>query len=96
MKKLIDTPIIMIVSLIIGIIAYGYIMVFIDPGVLPVSALIFFSLLIRFTSGYCLDKKYRGVTILDYINEQYKGFLKILDLLYPLVITLLIYYRMNR
>lgn len=96
MKKLIKTKVIMIVSLIIGIIGYVYIMVFRSPGVLEVLVLMLFTLVIRFSSGYCLNKNYSGVKILDYINKQYNGFLKVLDLLYPIVITLLLFFGMNR
>lgn len=96
MEKLVKTNVIMIVSLIIGIIGYLYIMLFRSPAVLEVLALIFFTLVIRFSSGYCLNKNYNRVNILDYINRQYNGFLKVLDLFYPIVITLLLFYGMNR
>lgn len=96
MEKLVKTNVIMIVSLIIGIIGYLYIMLFKSPAVLEVLALIFFTLVIRFSSGYCLNKNYNRVNILDYINRQYNGFLKVLDLFYPIVITLLLFYGMNR
>lgn len=96
MKKLNKIKKKMIISLIIGIIGYAYIMVFKSPGLLEVLALILFTLIIRFSSGYCLNKNYNGVKIRDYINKQYNGFLKFLDLLYPIAITLLIFFGMNR
>lgn len=96
MEKSVKTKEIMIVSLIIGIIGYVYIMLFRSPAVLEVLALIFFTLVIRFSSGYILNKNYNRVSIGEYINKQYNGFLKILDLLYPIVITLLLFYGMNR
>jgi hypothetical protein len=71
-------------------------MVFKSPGVLEVLVLMLFTLVIRFSSGYCFNKNYSGVKILDYINKQYNGFLKVLDLLYPIVITLLLFFGMNR
>ena len=96
MKKTIEPKIIMKLYLIIGIIGYSYIMIFRTPGLLEVLALILFTLFIRFSSGYCLNKNYNRVNILDYINRQYNGFLKVLDLFYPIVITLLLFYGMNR
>ena len=96
MKKTIEPKIIMKVYLIIGIIGYSYIMIFRTPGLLEVLALILFTLFIRFSSGYCLNKNYNGVKIRDYINKQYNGFLKVLYLLFPIVITLLMFFGMNR
>ncbi len=96
MKKTIEPKIIMKVYLIVGIIGYSYIMIFRTPGLLEVLALILFTLFIRFSSGYCLNKNYNGVKIRDYINKQYNGFLKVLYLLFPIVITLLMFFGMNR
>lgn len=96
MKTPIKTKTIMIVSLIIGIIGYSYIMIFRRPGVLEVLVLIFLALIIRISSGYCFNKNYNGIKFLDYIYKQYNGFLKVLDLMYPIILTLLLFFGMNR
>lgn len=97
MKESTKTKTIMIASLVIGIIGYSYIMIFKKPGVLEVLTLIFFALIIHVSSGYCFDKNYHGFKFLDYINKQYNNeFLKVLDLTYPIIVTLLIFFGMNR
>jgi hypothetical protein len=81
MNKIFNNKAIMIISLIIGIIGYAYIMVFRRPGVLEVLVLIFLTLVVR-VSAYFLNKNYNRFRIFDFI--------------YPIIITLLLFFGMNR
>ena len=81
MKELFKNKAIMIVSLVIGIIGYAYIMIFRSPGVLEVIALIFLTLVIR-ALAYFLNKNYNRFRIIDFI--------------YPIIVTLLLFFGMHR
>ncbi|MDD4540856.1 MAG: hypothetical protein PHR78_01630 [Eubacteriales bacterium] len=62
MEKISKKKISMTISLVIGIIGFAYIMIFRKPGVLEVLALIFFALVINFSSSFVLtrnDYKYK-------------------------------------
>jgi len=81
MEQIFKNKAIMTVSLIVGIIGYAYIMIFRSPGVLEVIVLIFLTLVIR-VLAYFLNKNYNRFRIIDFI--------------YPIFVTLLVFFGMHR
>lgn len=68
MDKIVKKKIVMIVTLVIGIIGFAYIMIFRKPGVLEVLGLIFSALVINFTSGFFLNKDRNEFKMSDLIH----------------------------
>ncbi|NLC26334.1 MAG: hypothetical protein GX777_06915 [Fastidiosipila sp.] len=68
MDKIVKKKAVIIVSLIIGIIGFAYIMILRKPGVLEVLALILFALVINFSSGFVLSKNDYKYKLSDLIH----------------------------
>lgn len=96
MEKFDRAKLIMIVSMIIGISGYFYIMVLMSPGIFEVLALIFFSFIISVSSTFLFNEDFRGINISDGIKKRFDEIAKALHVLTPFIITLLAFYRMNR
>jgi hypothetical protein len=96
MKKFDRTKVIVIVSILFGILGYFYIMVFMSPGIFEVLALIFFSFIISVSSAFLFNEDFKGINISDGIRKRFDEIARALDTLTPFIITLSLFYFMNR
>ena len=96
MKKFDRTKVIVIVSMLVGILGYFYIMVFMSPGIFEVLALIFFSFIISVSSTFLFNEDFKGINISDGIRKRFDEIAKAIHVLTPFIITLLAFYSMNR
>jgi hypothetical protein len=96
MKKFDKTKVIVIVSMLFGILGYFYIMVFMSPGILEVLALIFFNFVISVSSAFLLNKEFKGIDLSEGIRKRFDEIARALDTLTPFIITLSLFYFMNR
>lgn len=96
MKKFDRTKVIVIVSILFGILGYFYIMVFMSPGIFEVLALIFFSFIISVSSAFLFNEDFKGINISDGIKKRFNEIVRSLDTLTPFIITLSLFYFMNR
>lgn len=96
MEKFDRAKLITIVSMIIGISGYFYIMVLMSPGIFEVLALIFFSFVISISSAFLLNKDFEGINIADGIRKRFDEISNAIVILTPFIVTLLACYRLNR
>ena len=81
MRKILKNKVICVIFLVICIICYIYIMVLKAPNFWTVTGLIGFTMIMRILV-FNMSKKYKQIKIVDYI--------------YPIVVTLLLFFGMNR
>ena len=96
MKKFDKTKVIVIVSMMIGILGYFYIMVFMSPGIFEVLALVFFSFIISVSSAFLFNEDFKGIKLSEGIKKRFSEIAEAIHVLTPFIITLLAFYRMNR
>jgi len=96
MKKFDRTKVIVIVSMIIGISGYFYIMVFMSPGILEVLALIFFSFIMSVSSGFLFNEDFKGINLSEGIIKRFGEIAEAIHVLTPFIITLSLFFFMNR
>lgn len=96
MKKLDRRKMIVYVAMVFGISGYFYIMVFMKPNLFEVLALIFFNFVVSVSSAFLLNKDFEGINLSEGIRKRFNEILSAIDTLTPFIITLSLFFFMNR
>lgn len=96
MKKLDRRKMIVNVAMVLGISGYFYIMVFMKPGMIEVLALMITSFIMSVSSGFLFNEDFKGINISEGIRKRFNEILIAIHTLTPFLITLSLFYRMNR